>query len=52
VPLLLDLAKTDEERQIFDFISKAVVIARPFIPNGGVPPERVEMLRRAFDATL
>jgi tripartite-type tricarboxylate transporter receptor subunit TctC len=52
VPLLLDLAKTDEERQIFDFVSKAVVIARPFITNGGVPPERVAMLRRAFDATL
>ena len=52
VPLLLDLAKTDEQRQIFEFISKAVVIARPFVTNAGVPPERVEVLRRAFDATL
>ncbi|HWG05860.1 MAG TPA: hypothetical protein VG271_12675, partial [Beijerinckiaceae bacterium] len=52
VPLLLDLATTDEQHQIFDFISKAVVIARPFVTNAGVPPERVEALRRAFDATL
>jgi hypothetical protein len=52
VPLLRDLAKTPEEQQIFDFISRAVVIARPIVTNPGVPADRVAALRRAFDATL
>jgi hypothetical protein len=52
VPLLRDLAKNDEERKIFNFISRAVVIARPIVANPGVPPERVAALRHAFDAAV
>jgi tripartite-type tricarboxylate transporter receptor subunit TctC len=52
VPLLRDLAKNDQQRKVFDFISRAVVIARPIVTNAGVPPERVKALRRAFDAAL
>jgi tripartite-type tricarboxylate transporter receptor subunit TctC len=52
VPLLRDFAKSDEEQGIFDFISQAVVLARPLVTNAGVPPERVAALRRAFDATM
>src|SRR5262249_12065187 len=52
VPLLRDLAKTAAERQVFDFVSRAVVIARPIVTNQGVPAERVAALRRAFDSTL
>ncbi len=52
VPLLRDLARNDDDRKIFDFISRAVVIARPMVTNAGVPTERVAALRRAFDATL
>jgi tripartite-type tricarboxylate transporter receptor subunit TctC len=52
VPLLRDLARNDAERRIFDFLSGAVVIARPIVTNQGVPAERVAALRRAFDATL
>ncbi len=52
VPLLRELAQTDEQRAIFNFISQAVVVARPIITNPGVPPERVAALRRAFDATM
>jgi tripartite-type tricarboxylate transporter receptor subunit TctC len=52
VPLLRDLAKDDDQQKMFDFLSKAVVIARPIVTNPGVPPERVAALRRAFDATL
>jgi tripartite-type tricarboxylate transporter receptor subunit TctC len=52
VPLLRDLAKNDEQQRIFDFISRSVVIARPIVTNPGVPPERVQALRRAFQATL
>jgi tripartite-type tricarboxylate transporter receptor subunit TctC len=37
---------------VFDFISKAVVVARPIVTNPQVPPERVAALRRAFDAVM
>jgi tripartite-type tricarboxylate transporter receptor subunit TctC len=52
VPLLRDLAKDDEQRAIFDFISSAVVLARPLVTNAGVPAERVTALRRAFDTAM
>ena len=52
VPLLRALARTADEQSMFDFISSAVVIARPVVTNAGVPGERVATLRRAFDATL
>jgi hypothetical protein len=52
VPLLRELARNEDERRIFDFISNAVAMARPLVTNAGVPAERVAALRRAFDATL
>jgi tripartite-type tricarboxylate transporter receptor subunit TctC len=52
VPLLRDLAGTPEQQAVFDFISKAVVLARPIVTNPGVPPERVAALRHAFDAAM
>jgi tripartite-type tricarboxylate transporter receptor subunit TctC len=52
VPLLVDYAKTDEQKQILDFFSKAVSVGRPIATSPGVPKERVMALRRAFDATL
>ena len=52
VPLLRELATTPEQRAVFDFISKAVVVARPIVTNPGVPSERVAALRRAFDAAM
>src|SRR5262249_59958870 len=52
VPLLRDLARTADEQAVFDFLSNALVLARPIVTNAGVPPERVTALRRAFDAAL
>ena len=52
VPLLIDYAKTDEQRQILAFFSKAVSVGRPIATSPEVPKERVAALRRAFDATL
>lgn len=52
VPLLRDFAKTDEQRQILDFISRSVTVGRPIATTPGVPPERVAALRKAFDETL
>ena len=52
VPLLRDLARSAQERQILDFMSTAVAIGRPVATSPGVPPERVAALRKAFDETL
>ncbi|HEY2227861.1 MAG TPA: hypothetical protein VGI22_09000 [Xanthobacteraceae bacterium] len=52
VPLLRELASTAEQQAVFDFVSEAVVIARPIVTNPEVPPERVAALRRAFDAVM
>ncbi len=52
VPLLTDLAKTREEREIFELISKASAVSRPFAVASGVPKERVDALRNAFKAAL
>ncbi len=51
-PLLSDLARDETQRSVFNFISKAVVIARPIVTNAGAPSERVAALRRAFDAAM
>jgi tripartite-type tricarboxylate transporter receptor subunit TctC len=52
VPLLTDLAKGPEERESFELISKASAVSRPFAIANGVPNERVEALRRAFEAAM
>jgi len=52
VPLLRDLAQSDEERQILDLMGVRDEIARPYLAPPGLPEPRLAMLRRAFDATL
>ena len=52
VPLLRELARNGEEKQILDFISASVAIGRPIATTPGVPAERAAALRKAFDATL
>lgn len=52
VPTLIDLARDDREKAVFKFISSDIPVGRPFLAPPGVPKERVEALRRAFDATM
>jgi hypothetical protein len=52
VPLLRDLARSDEERQMLDLMGVRDEIARPYLAPPGLPEARVAILRRAFDATL
>ena len=52
VPMVMDLAKTDEQRQIFKLIFARQVMAWPFTAPPGAPAERVEALRKAFDDTM
>ena len=52
LPLLTDLAKSDEDRQVLKLFSTDVVIGRPFVTSPGVPAERVALLRKAFDEMM
>jgi hypothetical protein len=47
IPLIIDLAKTDEERAILRLIFARQVMAWPFLAPPGVPAARVEALRPA-----
>jgi tripartite-type tricarboxylate transporter receptor subunit TctC len=52
VPTMIDLGKDDKERAVFRFISSDIPVGRPFLMPPGVPKDRVEALRQAFDETL
>jgi tripartite-type tricarboxylate transporter receptor subunit TctC len=52
VPTMQDLGKNDLDKRVLTFISVDSAISRPLVTSPGVPAERVEALRRAFDATM
>lgn len=52
VPLVMDLAETDEQRQILTLIFARQTMGRPFATSPEVPEERVRALREAFQATV
>jgi hypothetical protein len=52
VPLVIDLAKSDEERQILKLIFARQVMGRPFLAPPGIPADRAEALRKAFMETM
>jgi tripartite-type tricarboxylate transporter receptor subunit TctC len=47
-----DIAKTDEQRQLIDFLTATDRLGRVFIMPKRVPKERIEIMRKAFDATM
>jgi len=52
VPLLSDFMKTEEDRLVLSLIFDKYQMGRSFFLPPGVPQDRVEALRRAFDATM
>ena len=52
VPLALDMAKTEEGKQMLRVIFAPQATTRPYFAPPGTPPERVEELRSAFIAAL
>ena len=53
VPLAFSYAKTEEAKQLIEVgVHQPPVFARPFMLAPGTPKERVQMLRRAFEATM
>jgi len=52
VPLLTELAKTPDQKKVFEVLSADVSVGRPFLTTPGVPATRVAALRKAFDDTI
>jgi len=52
VPLVMDLAKNDEQRTTLKLIFGRQVMGRPFAAPPGVPKDRTEALRKAFAETM
>jgi tripartite-type tricarboxylate transporter receptor subunit TctC len=52
VPNVLTLARNDEERKVLEFLYAGQDIGRPFVAPPDLPPERLKMLRDAFNATM
>jgi tripartite-type tricarboxylate transporter receptor subunit TctC len=52
VPLVMDLAKNDEQRTILKLIFGRQVMGRPFAAPPGVPKARADALRKAFAETM
>jgi hypothetical protein len=52
VPLLIDLAQNQDQKDIFGFLSRVSALGRVLLAGPGVPPERVAALQKAFTATM
>jgi tripartite-type tricarboxylate transporter receptor subunit TctC len=52
VPRAIDLAKTPRDRRVMEVVFAKFGMSRPFLAPPGIAPERLAVLRRAFDATV
>ena len=52
VPLIMDLARTDEDRDVLLLLFARQAMGRPFVVPPRVPADRVAALRRAFNETV
>lgn len=53
VPLAVDYAKTEEARQLIEQgVTTPALTNRPFVLPPGTPKDRVQLLRKAFSATM
>jgi tripartite-type tricarboxylate transporter receptor subunit TctC len=52
VPLIIDLAKTERQRRIVAMILSRQLVGRPLVGPPGIPADRKEALRAAFDAMM
>ena len=52
VPLVTDLAQSDEQKKLLELQFTAFELGRPFFVAEGVPADRINALRRAFDQAM
>jgi tripartite-type tricarboxylate transporter receptor subunit TctC len=51
-PFIMDLAKSDEQRQMLRLVFASQTLGRPYLTAPSVPKDRVAALRKAFDDTM
>ena len=51
-PLVMDFARNDSDRGVLELIFSRQDMGYPVVAPPGVPPERVAILRKAFEAVL
>jgi tripartite-type tricarboxylate transporter receptor subunit TctC len=52
VPLIMDLAKTQEQKQILKLVFARQVMGRPYLAPPALPKERAQALQQAFMETM
>ena len=52
VPTAIEVESASADKQLFEIAFAEQVMGRPFVLPPGVPPERVAVLRAAFDETM
>jgi tripartite-type tricarboxylate transporter receptor subunit TctC len=52
VPLIADMAKTTDQKQIIKLIFARQVVGRPYFAPPGIPQDRLAALRKAFMETM
>lgn len=52
VPLLIDLVSDSDSKKVLEMLAFPEEAGRPFFMPAGTPKEYVEVMRKAFDATL
>ena len=51
-PLIMDLARTEEDKSILGLVFARNVMGRPFVAPPGLPADRLAVLRKAFIETM
>ena len=51
-PLALDLATRETDRQLLELVLTPQLMGRPLLAPPGIPAERLELLRKAFDMAM
>jgi tripartite-type tricarboxylate transporter receptor subunit TctC len=52
VPLIMDKAKTTEQKQMLELVLAPQKMGRPFMAPPGIPADRLAALRKAFNDTM
>lgn len=52
VPFVMDLAKNEDDKRVLRLLVGWTIMGRPFLAPPGIPEDRRQALRRAFDATM
>jgi hypothetical protein len=52
IPTAFERAKTEEQRQMLNIVFGSVALSRPLVAPPDLPPERLALLRKGFEAAV